>query len=346
MPVENCRIILATVRCSMHKLFVSISISLALSALLCKPVLADDALHWTNNFNLGGYASAGIQLQRDQQAEAAINEVSLLLTWANESRLSFFGELEIQRPLSRNDDSKFTHKEGHLDLQRLYFDYNLSEKLNFRAGRFLTPNSRWNLLHAAPLVWTSTRPLATSRLFPTATNGIMLHGATPFISGAFEYKLFGELLEDQEQDNDELQFEHVRGVRLSLKNQSDIGISLLSFREKDTNATSLHMLGIDFLTYINHVEISGEAFQRSKLNNKDGGSGAYVQTAVPIANDWYWISRLETFKQPNKNSAERWLIGATWRVKPTQLLKLEFTGGNSDQPDSPRGFLASYALFF
>lgn len=330
----------------MQKFFVFILTSLALSALLCKPVFAEALPNWTDNFSLGGYTSAGIQLQRDQQAEAAINEVSLLLTWANESRLSFFGALELERPLAWNDDNKFSHKEGRLDLERLYFDYNLSDKMNFRAGRFLTPNSRWNLLHAAPLVWTSTRPLATSKLFPTATNGIMLHGATPFMNGVVEYKLFGELLEDQEKDNDELQFEHVVGMRLSLKNQSDIGISLLSFREKGVNAASLRMLGVDFLTHINNIEMSGEAFQRFNINNKDGGSGAYVQTAVPIANDWYWITRLETFKQSEKGSTDRWLIGATWRVKPTQLVKLEFTGGGDDQSESPRGFLASFALLF
>jgi len=346
MPDENCRIIIATVEWGMQKFFVFILTSLALSALLCKPVLADDVPNWTDNFNLGGYASTNVLLQRDQQAEAAINEVSLLLTWANESRLSFFGELELERPLAWNDDKKFSHKEGRLDLERLYFDYNLSEKFNFRAGRFLTPNSRWNLLHAAPLVWTSTRPLATSRLFPMATNGIMLHGATPYMNSVFEYKIFGELLEDQEKDSDELMFEHVLGTRFSLKNQSDIGISLLSFREKGINAASLRMIGIDFLTHINQVEISSECFQRFNINNKNGGSGAYVQAAVPIMNDWYWITRLETLKRPNEGSSERWLIGATWRVKPTQLLKLEFTGGSSEQPESPRGFLASFALLF
>jgi hypothetical protein len=48
----------------------------------------------------------------------------------------------------------------------------------------------------------------------------------------------------------------------------------------------------------------------------------------------------------DEGSAERWLVGATWRVKRTQLLKFEFTGGSGDQPDSPRGFLTSFALFF
>ncbi len=316
---------------------------------LCKPVMAEESPNWTDAFNVGGYASAGLTLERDNEAQAALNEISLLVTWNNQSRLSFFGEFELENPLSWNDDRSFHTKQSNFDLERLYFDYNLSEKVNFRAGRFLTPNSRWNLLHAPPLVWTSTRPLATSRLFPEGTNGAMIFGALPFMNGAFEYQLFAELLEDQEQDDDELEFEHVKGARFSYKNQSDIGISLLSFREKGID-NSYRMLGLDFVTHVNNVEISGEAFQRFDIRNKDGGSGAYLQSAVPLnpigLTNWYWITRLETLQRPNEGAAERWLVGATWRVKPTQLLKFEFTGGSGDQPESPRGFLTSFALFF
>lgn len=334
----------------MRKSFIVIFVSLVLSTLLCKPVLAEENANWLDGFQLGGYSSAGITLHRDQEAEAAINEVSLLLTWTGDSRLSFFSELELERPLAWNDDENFSRKESRLDLERFYIDYNLSEKINFRAGRFLTPNSRWNLLHAPPLVWTTSRPLATTQLFPTATNGVMLHGAIPLEKGAFEYKLFGELLEDQEQDDEERQFEHVRGLRLSLKNQSDIGISLLSFREQGLNAASYRMLGLDVVTTIKNIEVSAEAFQRFNTSNRDGGSGAYLQTAVPLNSlglpDWYWITRLETLQRPNENANERWLVGATLRVKPTQLLKLEFTGGSEGLPESPRGFSASFALFF
>lgn len=301
-------------------------------------------------FKVGGFSSAGITLHRDAEAEAAINELSLLITWNNLDRLSFFSELEIERPLAWNDSERFSREEGKLDLERLYFDYNLTEKLNFRIGRFLTPNSRWNLLRAPPLVWTSSRPLATSRLFPIATNGITLHGTLPFGNKALEYKLFTELLEDQKQDNNELLFEHVRGARFSIKSDSDIGISLLSFSERDTfdgiSGASYRMLGLDFVTKLNGTEISGEVFQRITSKGKEGGSGAYIQTAVPIKDNWYWITRLESLNRPNEGSFERWLIGATLRVKPTQLLKFEFTGGSGDQPEAPRGFTASYALFF
>lgn len=341
---------IADLRLYMRSFTVFIIGSLALSIVLCKPVFADEKSDWMEGFKLGGYSSAGITIHREETAEAALNEVSLLLSWSNDSRLSFFSELELERPLSWEDDEKFSRKEGRLELERFYFDYNFSEKINFRAGRFLTPNSRWNLLHAPPLVWTSSRPLATSRLFPTKTDGLMVHGAVPFKNSAFEYKLFGELLEDQEQDHHELQFERVRGARFSLKNESDIGVSLVSFTEKGVNSGNYRMLGLDYLTHIKDIEVSAEGFKRFDTDNKDGGSGAYLQTAVPLNSvgfqDWYWITRIETFQRPNEGSFERWLLGATWRVKPTQLLKLEFTGGSGVQPESPRGFLASFALFF
>ena len=331
------------------KKFIILLTSLASLLTLCKPVFADDAPRWTDGFRVGGYASAGITLDRSQTAQAALNEISLLTTWNGDSRWSFFSELELENPPSRNDGEQFRINHLRLDLERFYFDYNFSEKVNFRAGRFLTPNSRWNLLHAAPLVWTSTRPLATSRLFPTGTNGAMAFGAIPFMDGAFEYKVFAELLEDQDIEEEELEFEHVRGARFSYKNQSDVGISLLSFREKNIDA-EYYMLGLDFVTHLNNIEISGEVFQRFDKRDKDGGSGAYLQSAVPLnklgLNDWYWITRLETFQRPDEGSSERWLLGATWRVKRSQLLKFEFAGGSGDQPDSPRGFLTSFALFF
>lgn len=340
----------------MQKIVIAIASVTSLFA-LCKPVFAEEAsaANFWNGFRLGGYSSAGVTLHRDKDAEAAINEVSLLLTWNGDSRWSFFGELELERPLSWNDDRKFNSKGSHIDLERLYLDYNLSETMNLRMGRFLTPNSRWNLLHASPLVWTSTRPLATYRLFPTATNGLMLHGSVPVNDYAVDYMLFTEMLEDQEDDNFDLPFEHVRGARVALSKQWNFGISLLSFDEKNINALggqdkTYRMLGLDFIKQFGEVELSGEAFARLTQSGGDGGSGAYLQAAVPLnalgLNNWFWLTRLETLQRPKEGSSERWLTGATWRVKPTQLLKLEFAGGSGNQPEAPRGFIASYAFLF
>ncbi len=328
-------------------------LSVASLLLQCKLALAEETGldEFWNGFKLGGYSSAGVTIHRDQEAEAALNEVSMLLTWNSDSRWSFFGELELEEPLTWNDDRKFNSKESHVDLERLYLDYNFSETVNLRVGRFLTPNSRWNLLHASPLVWTSTRPIATYRLFPTATNGLMLHGSKPAGEFALDYMLFTEVLEDQEDDEYDLPFEHVHGARIALSKQWNVGVSLLSFREKHIEALggrdkTYRMLGVDFVTHVGEVELSGEGFARFTQGGGDGGSGAYLQAAVPIRNNWYWLTRLETMQRPNEGSSERWLTGLTWRMKPTQLLKLEFVGGSGDQPEAPRGFVGSFAILF
>jgi len=326
--------------------------SVALLLMLCKAASADEAARLNNGFidgfRLGGYTSAGVTVPRDADAKAAINEISLILTWENDSRFKFFGELELENPLSWDDDNKLNTKQSYVDLERFYLDYNFSEKINLRAGRFLTPAGRWNLLHAAPLVWTSTRPLATSQLFPISTNGIMAFGAVPIDNSALEYTLFVETLKDQINDDDEIKFGNVKGARLAFGQEANFGLNLMSFNEKTISNPAYRMLGFDFITHYKGIEFLGEAFQRWDTHNKDGGSGAYLQTAVPLplTHNWTGIARVETFHRPNEGHHQRWLIGTTWRMKPTQLLKLEFTGGSINQPESTRGFLASFAVLF
>jgi len=326
--------------------------SVALLLLLCKAAYADapaaPAPSLLDGFSLGGYSSAGIAVPRSAEATAAINEISLILTWENESRFKFFSEVELEHPLSWDDDNKFHTKQSNIDLERFYLDYNLSDNTNLRGGRFLTPTGRWNQLHASPLVWTSSRPVATSRLFPTAINGIMSFGAIPLNTSALEYSVYIETLKDQDLSSDEINFNNTKGARIAFGQQANIGVNLMSFDEKNSVSARYHLLGLDFLTHYRDIEILGEAFQRWDKHNNRSGYGAYVQTAIPlpIGTNWYGITRIETFQRPDEGHQQRWLVGATWRIKPARLLKLEFTGGSADQPESPRGFLASFAVLF
>lgn len=321
--------------------------------MLCKSAWAEgEALSETepvtfmDGFSLGGYSSATLAIPRTRSAEAAVDDISLILRWENDSRFKFFGELELERPVTWNEDERFSHKHAYLDLERLYLEYNLSEKLNLRAGRFLTPAGRWNLLHAAPLVWTTSRPLVTSRLFPASTNGLMLYGSVPMQNKAFEYTFFVETLKDQYKDDFEIQYRDVSGAHFSLNNEVNLGLTLMTLRQTDPRSPAYRMIGLDFLTQLGRLELSGEGYYRFASNGKDGGSGAYVQSAYHLGDEWYGLARLETFQSPQEGGAERWLVGAAKRLKPNQLLKMEFTGGSGELPDAPRGFIGSFAILF
>jgi len=314
---------------------------------ICKAAIAEDeGAKIIDGFHYGGYSSAGFNIHPGGDADAALNEISFIVSWEGDSRFHFFSEIEVERPLSWREGHHISGDGSYIDLERFYGDYNLSEKLNLRAGRFLTPAGRWNLLHAAPLVWTSTRPLATSRLFPQSTNGAMFYGAMPFVNEALEYSLFVEAVKDQHQDGDEIMFKNTRGARLALSGKVNWGVSLLEFTEDIPGNPEFRMLGVDFLMNHEGWEFSGEGFQRFYTNGNDGGSGAYLQGVAPLGNQWFAISRLETFQRPTEGSSERWLLGTAWRMSPNRVLKMEYVGGDEEREESPKGFLASFAILF
>lgn len=336
-----------------RRLFVAYAVSVALLGGVCKIAHAEETTppeKPASNFKLGGYSSVSLMSPSRGSTDLNLNEVSLLLSWDNESRLKFFGELELERPLSWNENKKFDEKNSYLDLERLYLDYSFSDKLNLRGGRFLTPAGRWNLLHAPPLVWTGSRPLATRYLFPNGMNGVMLHGSVPTnLFGQeqlFEYALFTEALKDQVRDDHEIIFKDVSGAHFTLNSTINLGLTLATFKEDRPGMPEYRMIGLDFITHIHGWEISGEGFQRFTNHGGDGGSGAYLQSAAPLGNNWYWLTRLESFQRPGEISGERWVLGLTKRIQPTQLLKMEFIGGSDDFMDTPRGFMGSFAVLF
>lgn len=330
---------------NMRALYLLAAASVAVGLLVCKPSPAL-AAEPDSGFLWGGYSSASINIKPGGDKQAQLDELSLILRWEGNSRLRFFSEVEIEEPIVWHEGEAFPAEGSHLELERLYFDYNLSETLNLRAGRYLTPAGRWNLIHAAPLVWTTTRPLATSRLFPLFTNGVMLFGAKPFRDRAFEYTFFVEGVKDQFEDDNEISFEETRGARFTLSGKVNWGVSLLEFKEEVVGNPRFRMVGVDFVTQHAGWEFSGEAFQRFYSDNSDGGSGAYLQAIAPLGHQWFGIGRLENFQRPTEGSTERWLLGAAWRMKSNQILKLEYSGGDEDHPESPRGFLASFAILF
>jgi hypothetical protein len=322
-----------------------VSVVLVFSMTQAVAAESDASSPW-DNFTLGGYSAAEVIVHPGGSAEGAINEVGLIIGWDNGGRFRFFSELDLDRPISFNEDENAKNKNFNFNLERLYVDYNLSETLNLRAGRFLTPAGRWNLVHAEPLVWTSSRPLATSRLFPTSTNGIMAYGAVPLTNNALEYSLFVETLKDQIVNEDEIAYEDTKGARFTLSGKVNWGLTFLEFQENIPNSPEFHMIGLDFLVKHEGWEFSGEAFQRYNNNYTKGGNGVYLQGVAPLGKEWFAVARIENFKRPTEGSSERWLLGAAWRTTPNHILKIEYVGGDEERHKSSKGLIASYAILF
>jgi hypothetical protein len=306
----------------------------------------DDVAEAFGGFSIGGYAAAKANLHPGGEKDASIHDTSLFLGWEGDSRWRFFSEIELEKPLFWQAGSGFTLTHSRLNLERLYLDYNLSEALNLRAGRYFTPVGRWNLIHADPLVWTTTRPLATTRLFPQSTNGFMAFGSKNFNSQAIDYSLYVEALKNEDKDRNLGEAEGTKGIRLALSGDKNIGLSLLEFNEHTPIDTNYRMLGLDFQTKIRDWELSTEAFQRYHANGNNGGSGGYIQAVAPITGNWFATSRLDAIQIPKEGKTSRWLIGAAWKRTPSQVFKIEYVGGTKELPESPKGLITSFSILF
>jgi hypothetical protein len=312
---------------------------------LSLPLLVS-ADEFSDGITLGGYGSAIFDVHPGGAKDASLSEVSMFLGWEGDSRWRFFSELELDKPISWQSGQALSVTDSKLNLERIYLDYNVSETVNLRAGRFYNPVGRWNLIHADPLEWTTTRPLATTRLFPQSTNGVMLFGSKSINSEAVEYSLYFEALENDRKERNLGEAQDTRGLHVQLTGDDVIGFSLLEFNEHLPIDAQYRVLGLDYLTRFNDCELSLEAFQRFRTNQDNGGSGGYVQFVAPIVNRWYAVARVDTTEVPQEDSTTRWLIGATYKITPKQVFKLEYSGGTRETPDSPKGLISSFSILF
>lgn len=319
--------------------------SVAIALLACNPANAADEMS-DSGWHLGGYASVSLNVHPGGRAEASFDEISLFVSWDGDERWRFFSEIELEEPLRWREGESFSDDDAYFDVERLYADYVYSERATLRMGRFLTPIGRWNLIHAAPLVWTTQRPLATQNLFPLNINGIMLQGAQPLGNTVLEYAVYGEVLHDMRENEHEIPFEKPFGARLALSGKVEAGLSVLDFREETPGNPHYRMLGLDFSTTHNGWEASGEVFQRNRVGGGSAGSGGYVQGVAPLGAGWFAVGRLERLHRPAEEAVNRWLLGATWRLDAQRVLKLDYTGGNAERPDAPKGMFASFAVLF
>jgi len=340
----------------MFTILLRCAVSVISLCLLCKPLLAEEDSSFWQGFRVGGYTSVDLRVPRTEPARANWNELSMIVTWDKNTRIKFFGELDLEDVASYTHRQGFDFREAYINPERLYFDVNLNERSNVRIGRFLTPLGRWNQLHASPLVWTASRPLATTELFPTFTSGVQFFGNLPFQERSLDYQIYSATMNSQPESRGETQYKDAHGARVAINNVfnftdenaglNTIGLNYSGYREEQSGGPKYRLLGLDFLLEFNRWEISGEAYTRKADHGQSGGSGSYLQSAFLIKNDWYWITRLESVHQPNAQNAERWVLGATKRLKSNQLLKFEFVGGSGEYQDVPRGFVTSFAMMY
>jgi hypothetical protein len=299
---------------------------------------------------LGGYASATFQDDRHEPATAGANDLSLFTWWEGDSKFKFFSELDLEDGLTWDQGRGLTTNRAYLALERLYVDYAYSDSVNLRGGKFLTPVGRWNTIHAAPLVWTTSRPLITERSFPTNATGAMVYGTVPALGKALDYSVYAALGGDWRPNPKLDPFAEAYGFHVSapLPGVGEFGVSYVNFEQRSASGERRNLIGMDYFRTFDRYELSAEAIYRlSDEGNAASEKGFFVQGVAPLSQRLYLVGRYEWFDPAGPIPPMSLnVLGLAFKVSPAVVLKAEVSHASSNHIGAQEGVFASFAILF
>jgi hypothetical protein len=304
-----------------------------------------------SGFTLGGYANASVhETAGDNDWVAALDALSLFLWWDDGDAWHFFAETALtDAVLLQPGDT--TIDEAYFGLERFYVDYVWRDAAKFRIGKFLTPVGRWNLIHAAPLVWTTSRPLISENTFPTNATGLMMYGVLPLGEDGVEYSLYAsvgkELFPRPRVDT----FSEAVGGHLSYSPlpHLQLGFSYVDFELDRLGEERRKLYGVDLHWSYRRYELTAEyAYRANRMfDGSRDEQGGYIQAVVPLTQKLYAVARYESFHQSGaQQDMNLYLIGLNYRLLPILALKAEYGRATDNDIGLVDGYKASIAVLF
>lgn len=298
---------------------------------------------------LGGYANTQVDVPRIGPWSFDLTDLSLFLTWDNGSRLRFFSELEVSDVLRAGEHQGLGTQKAHFAFERFYIDGLINDNLTVRLGKFLTPIGQWNLIHAAPLVWTTSRPVVTENLFSTRASGVMLHGSVSVANRQLEYKVYGDVTDSIDPHRSEDPFENALGAHLRyfLSDTLQIGAAFSHFALNERLPVRYYLSGLDVAWSYRKFELNSEVVYRTSdhVNIANTWQG-FAQSVIPVSQHWFVVGRYEFFEQQWDKAGQVGLLGLAYRPLPPVIWKLEYRLGTHNEMLAPDGLSASFAILF
>lgn len=311
---------------------------------------------------LGGYANFRYQDLEGEQANFTAQDLSLFVGARLAPTWRLFSESEAGNAVTITSDG-VSGRDREFDVERLYLEHDVSTALRLRLGKYLTPVGRWNLVHAAPLVWSVSRPLTTSAPFARHSAGIEALGSLRTgDGGALDYRLFvddtGDLDPSQRNEdtfmdvnvlpNPRNAFDYAVGGRLvyrTLNDRLQLGFSAADFKLQD-RPNNKYLAGADVFYALGGAELTGEAIYRESAGDEDGDDyGGFLQLVLPLYADVYAVASHERYKSglfDTATTTDR--FGLTYRPLPPLSIKLERRETRGEERLAPDGWLLALSV--
>ena len=143
------------------------------------------------SIKIAGYAD----IEYKGSNEPGINEefrmhhLSLFFTKQFDDKIKFFSEIEYEDApkfeAENNGSGDFKESTGKIYVEAMNFDWNYSQYINMRVGRFFTPAGIWSEDHYPSFVTTQERPLHIRKIFPQLVDGASIFGNVEFMPNHF-----------------------------------------------------------------------------------------------------------------------------------------------------------------
>lgn len=305
------------------------------------------------NFLISGYANIVAESPQDGPAKLSIDDLSLFVSGRVNRWLNPFLETEVSSAtLLQSGDGPLGH--GRLIMERFYDDLRLSESDTLRIGKILAPVGDWNLIHAAPLVPTTTRPMTTQHGFSEYANGFSWL-RDPGTGAGPDWQIYWQPGREWLPRPSIIAPEHYRNIFGAHINWSS-GLSDkigLSFQQgRSVNADERYRLfGFNVRRSIGRLNLESEAtstqWSGTAARIHDRESGLYALADYALDRHWHGILEWEHFQSrrrldPSRNT----LLGFAYKPQPALVWKLEYVHQTGDAYAIPTGWLGSFAVLF
>ncbi len=318
------------------------------------PLYAEQTASWMDAVTVSGYAKLKTSSPNRAPTEVELDDLSLFISGKFNRWLNPFLEAETYKIPLWEEGKGAQFNSAKLVVERLYNDIHVTENDTFRAGKFLAPINHWNIVHAAPLVWTTTRPVTSSYSRANYATGFSLRHDFDALAG-HALEVYWQPVEEfnpKPLTEHERHYETVAGARWIAHEDLDyyLGVAFQHADVAKRNETR-NSISIDGNWQHKWFELESELLfthvDTDQLHYRDHDWGGYVQMAVPLVQHFNLIGRYEHFEFANKaDVTDTALGGIVYRPVPRLSFKLEWQQTQGSVYQNQTGLYSSIAVLF
>lgn len=304
------------------------------------------------DFFLSGYGNLVLDAPKGGPSALSADDLSLFVSGQVNRWVNPFFEIELSGATLLQEGSG-PRSNGYVIPERLYNDLHMTESGTLRIGKMLSPVGDWNLIHAAPLVPISTRPLATYRGFSEYISGVSWLHEDARGNGP-DWQLYWQPGNEWSQRPDAIAPRHYHNVwgahvNWPLGLADKIGLSFQSGELASTGGRYA-LVGANARKTIGRLMLESEAVssQRSGPTQAHGSEwGIYGLADYAFTPHWHGMFEWEHYQdhQVDRHSRNA-LLGIAYKPEPSLVWKLEYNHQYGESRNLPSGWQASFSVLF